>query len=640
MKRVLALLAVLVASVAIVPAVGAQPAAQPRLGIVHEVDASTSPVQVSVLTDSLGITADQVMLWENNSLIRPSVARASARGRAAEVVFVVDTSERLAPGGGFDALKELVAQEIRSLPAGTSVAVLAAGDLALLSQEMTSNLEEAAAAATNLRLGTTSALWDAVSRAGLQFSDEQGRVRSVVVVSSAADASTTASVARATAQVLRAGAQVIAVRFRGGDSELTSLTQRTGGVVYGAEDDANLPSVLDEAVSVAADRVVLEYPSSIQVGELAKAELTLGELRTSFSYTAGARFDRVNSLAPYTPEEHHGVPVIGPFLAGPYTLPVALVLALAGVALATWYVGSLVLNAEERLDGRLSRYGVGPSNGPDDEGKAGIAQTALIKRAVSITESIARDRGILAKTERLLERADMPLRPGEALFGYALIVLFSLLASVVVTKSVIGTIFLTALGAVAPWLFVRFKVARRFNAFQNQLPDALQLLAGTLRAGYSLPQGLEAVSHEIEDPMGGELRRVMSEARLGRELEESLDAAAARLESPDFAWAVMAVSIQREVGGNLNELLMTVSDTMVARSRLRGEIKALTAEGKLSAVILGGLPPALGGVMWAINPAYISVLYTNTKGQLMVGLAVLLGTVGLLWMKKVITIDV
>jgi tight adherence protein B len=168
----------------------------------------------------------------------------------------------------------------------------------------------------------------------------------------------------------------------------------------------------------------------------------------------------------------------------------------------------------------------------------------------------------------------------------------------------------------------------------------LQLLAGTLRAGYSLPQGLEAVSHEIAEPMGYELTRAMTEARLGREIEEALEGVATRLDSPDFAWAVMAISIQREVGGNLNELLMTVSDTMIARERLAGEVRALTAEGKLSAAILGGLPPGLGFVMWLMNPTYIESLFTSSLGKGFIVAGVISGGIGLAWMRKIITINV
>jgi tight adherence protein B len=168
----------------------------------------------------------------------------------------------------------------------------------------------------------------------------------------------------------------------------------------------------------------------------------------------------------------------------------------------------------------------------------------------------------------------------------------------------------------------------------------LQLLSGTLRAGYSLMQGVEAVSREVEDPIGYELRRVVTESRLGRPLEEALEAAADRMGSADFSWAVMAVGIQREVGGNLAELLMTVSETMVARERLRRDVDALTAEGKVSAMVLGLLPLGLGAAMWVINPEYIGVLVTEKIGNFMLAGAGLLAGFGFWWMKKLIEIDV
>src|SRR5207248_1577125 len=156
------------------------------------------------------------------------------------------------------------------------------------------------------------------------------------------------------------------------------------------------------------------------------------------------------------------------------------------------------------------------------------------------------------------------------------------------------------------------------------------------RAGYSLLQGVEAVAQEIDEPMGGELRRVLAEARLGRLLEDSLEDMAERLNSRDFAWAVMAIRIQREVGGNLAELLSTVGETMIARERLRREVRSLTAEGRISAIILGILPIALGGVMYAVNPEYIQVLFKHTSGHIMLAGAGLLALVGFYWMKKTI----
>lgn len=119
-----------------------------------------------------------------------------------------------------------------------------------------------------------------------------------------------------------------------------------------------------------------------------------------------------------------------------------------------------------------------------------------------------------------------------------------------------------------------------------------------------------------------------------------MDAVAERMESPDFGWAVMAVRIQREVGGNLSELLLTVADTMVQRDRLRRDVAALTAEGKISAMILGLLPIGLGLFMWMSNKEYMSPLTNTGMGQFMLGLAALTAGIGFLWMKKIINIEI
>ena len=137
-------------------------------------------------------------------------------------------------------------------------------------------------------------------------------------------------------------------------------------------------------------------------------------------------------------------------------------------------------------------------------------------------------------------------------------------------------------------------------------------------------QGVEAVSQEVSEPMGRELRRVVTEARLGRPLEESLDGVAERMDSGDFAWAVMAIRIQREVGGNLAELLVTVADTMTERERLRRDVNALTAEGKISAIVLGLLPVGLGLFIYTANPGYMDPLFEETIGKILLFGSILL----------------
>lgn len=140
--------------------------------------------------------------------------------------------------------------------------------------------------------------------------------------------------------------------------------------------------------------------------------------------------------------------------------------------------------------------------------------------------------------------------------------------------------------------------------------------------------------------MGSELRRVIVESRLGKPVEDALDDCAARMGSPDFEWAVMAVKIQREVGGNLAELLQTVSTTMVERERLRRDVKSLTAEGRVSGYVLGVLPPGLGLFFYVSNPTYMKPLFTQTVGQIALGIAAVSMGIGFAWMNKIVKIEV
>jgi tight adherence protein B len=263
-----------------------------------------------------------------------------------------------------------------------------------------------------------------------------------------------------------------------------------------------------------------------------------------------------------------------------------------------------------------------------------------MKRAVGLTARIAEERGVLARVERMMEQADLPLRAAEALFVYAVSIVVLTLLAAVVTRSIFATVAVLVIVGLVPPAILQFLSGQRKRKFQMQLPDMLQLMAGSLRAGYSLMQGVEAVAQEVDEPMGGELRRVLAETRLGRPLEESLEDMAERLDSRDFAWAVMAVRIQREVGGNLAELLSTVAETMIARERLRREVKALTAEGRISALVLGLLPVGLGVMMYSINREYMNVLLHDGFGQTLLIGSLLLAGVGFYWMKKIIEIEI
>ncbi|HEX7247806.1 MAG TPA: type II secretion system F family protein, partial [Actinomycetota bacterium] len=193
---------------------------------------------------------------------------------------------------------------------------------------------------------------------------------------------------------------------------------------------------------------------------------------------------------------------------------------------------------------------------------------------------------------------------------------------------------------VGPTMALRMALSRRTEKMREQLPDVLTVLASSLRAGHSFMQALDTVAREIPQPAATEFQRVVAEIRLGRPIEEALEALATRVGSADFKWAVLAVNIQREVGGNLAEILDNVADTLRERAMMRRQIKVLTAEGRLSAWVLVALPIGIAIYMFAVNPDYIGLLVTTKTGWYMSGTAVILLGLGVVWMRKIVDIDV
>jgi tight adherence protein B len=321
-----------------------------------------------------------------------------------------------------------------------------------------------------------------------------------------------------------------------------------------------------------------------------------------------------------------------------------LLLAALAAGLAVFAAFLIFTPREDKLDDRLGVYGgmAVPllAEGPESPGGGSFVESSIVRRAVGLTSRMAERGGLLVKVERMLEQANLPLRPAEALFFYGAGVALVGAAVLFSAPTVpVGVIFAVILAAV-PIVALRQLRKRRLKAFEAQLPDTLNLLSGSLRAGYSFLQGLEAVAQETSDPMARELRRVLAEARLGRPLEDALADVAVRMESNDFDWSVMAIRIQREVGGNLAELLQTVAETMIERSRLRGEVKALTAEGRISGIIMGLLPVGLGLFMFTASPDYIDDLFSSVTGWAMVVGSVVMAVAGFGWIQKIIKIEV
>lgn len=319
---------------------------------------------------------------------------------------------------------------------------------------------------------------------------------------------------------------------------------------------------------------------------------------------------------------------------------------LLSAAVLAFALALLLMSPSRRggLEARLGEltpaaYEAVPEPVPHQRADQGFAETAVLKRMVGITGRLADRAGLLSRTEDALEQADLPLRPPEAIFFYAIGVL--LVGALGVLLFPVGlALILTGAGAVVPIALLHRRRTKRLREFQGQLPETLNLLAGSMRAGFSFAQGLESVANEAAEPTRRELQRVFTESRLGRPIEDALEDSANRMASVDLMWAVMAIRIQREVGGNLAELLDTVADTMTQRERLRHEIKALTAEGRFSGWILGVFPIGFAGILYIVQPDYISELFRSSVGIMAIIASAVMTFFGFLWLRKILAIEV
>jgi len=252
----------------------------------------------------------------------------------------------------------------------------------------------------------------------------------------------------------------------------------------------------------------------------------------------------------------------------------------------------------------------------------------------------AESRGFSERLDAQLEAAGVSLRSGEFVVASVGAALVGGVLGAALLQALVLALVVAVACAFLPTVLLRSALGKRADKLREQLPDVLTILASSLRAGHSFLQSLDTVAKEIAHPAAGEFLRVVAEVRLGRPVEDALEALADRVGSPDFKWAVLAVNIQREVGGNLAEILDNVADTLRERAMLRRQIKVLTAEGRLSAWVLALLPFGIGLYMAATNPAYIGLLVTTKVGWVMLITAGVLMVLGVLWMRKIVDIDV
>jgi tight adherence protein B len=306
-----------------------------------------------------------------------------------------------------------------------------------------------------------------------------------------------------------------------------------------------------------------------------------------------------------------------------------LVVGLAAVAAALLVLALVVLPAGP---GRVPLNRLDPSVVPSASAFAGASAAA----GAAVEKALIK-RGRAAAGVAALERAGISMSLPNFVLVVGLTTVLGSAIGIVVGGLLLGlaAMALVPLGAK---LLVKLRVSRRQAVFADQLDDSLQLMAGSLRAGHSLLRAVDSVASEADAPTSEEFGRIVNETRVGRDLNDALDEVAERMGSEDFVWVAQAIAIHREVGGNLAEVLDAVGHTIRERNAIRRQVKALSAEGKLSAIVLMALPFGVTGFISMSNPAYLAKFTQSLTGYAMLAVAGVMLLVGGLWLKSTVKI--
>lgn len=244
------------------------------------------------------------------------------------------------------------------------------------------------------------------------------------------------------------------------------------------------------------------------------------------------------------------------------------------------------------------------------------------------------------RVRSMLEQAGMSVQAGTFVLTILLLAAFGLLVGWIVTGHALrAAIFALLLGSL-PYVVVRLKRSKRIRQFTVQFPDALELMSSSMRAGHAFTASLGLVADEMPDPIAGEFRRVFEEQNYGMRMEDALSGLTRRIDSLDLKFFTMAVLIQRETGGNMAEILDKIGTTIRERFRILGQVRTLTAQGRLSGWVLGFLPLGIGTALYLMNPDYIMTLFTKPAGKNLLLAAGALQVCGFLLIRKIISIKV
>ncbi|NIA07217.1 MAG: hypothetical protein GWP14_06215 [Actinobacteria bacterium] len=319
-----------------------------------------------------------------------------------------------------------------------------------------------------------------------------------------------------------------------------------------------------------------------------------------------------------------------------FALPLAAGAMLAYGLYQLWY--DLRKPEQKRIQQRLRERSFAPAKSAQ-AGAANILRKQLGQENKWMDRLLAKYAPV-QKMQKTLDQAGVNWTASRFLLNTASVGLLAAILAIVAEVSFIIALGLGLMIVLLPVMVISFKSKVRRKKFNYQLPDVFDLLCQALRAGHSLASGIQLVGQQLPDPAGTEFYRCFQEQNLGLKLEDALTNMAERVDLLDVRFFVTAIIVQRQTGGDLAEILEKISKVIRDRIKILGQVKALTAEGRLSGWVLSALPVLVFFVAKALNPEYIDILLHEEQGQTMLGAAIVMQILGMLMIKKIVNIKI
>jgi tight adherence protein B len=566
-------------------------------------------------------------------------------------MIVVDTSGSMGESG-MATVRSATTDFLRRVPRDVLVGVASFSDKAVVNVSPTTDRSTVQRAVDGLISRGETALYDGITAAVAAMGATGDR--SLILLSDGGDTASGTSTSASVVKQLRDAkvrAEIVAFKNKESDSSVLARFATAGGGKVAAAGDSGAVKAAFTAAAEALNAQttfsaqmppgVKDLQSVVLVGKAAGAEFH-AEAKVDFGAGVAVEETKTADVEVVEPTPA-AIDRLTATAAQPWVL-----LGGAGLIGSALLAGMLLMVLPRlKSDGPRGAHTVEQylAARTQTTSHASTSPSAISESIVGFGDRVMRSRESTPKTMALIERADLPLRPGEwwvlRLVGSAVgaagfVVLFRGSLVVTLASALLGG----AVGYLVPSLILRFLAKRRSRQFEAQLPDVLMLVASSLSTGFSLPQALDAVAKDAAQPAAKEFSRALAETRVGTDISDALERMGERMQSVNMKWTTMTIRIQREVGGNLAETLRNTAKTLREREALGRHVKALSAEGKLSAYILIALPIGIFLFTMKTNREYIELLWTRGLGLAMLGAGVVSMAIGIFWMRKVVDVKV